>query len=517
LKIDAQIALAVSIGVEVVLFFTFGGLTQLRHLQHLKYVTKIRAALGGTLPATEEVLVWSGLHAGSQTLSVTSAMIFSLGQYNATILPTAAEREAREKANMAFLYLTLVFAGGSVLFRYKAVEAAEYALLDTTATLSMNPDVKNVMIALVGEYSTVLSNFSTRLSNLPLDDINKIATRFESFADDIMKQRAFYKDFGHLDDTSQLNVWNTMNKASVLDNWEALYELRVLERNELSILSRTNIRNAYVRYYGEPILRETLERSSLYNRLAFFEDFGERPPEWFNHLIDNPSAIERWNKLDSSARLFAKSKPDVWLYTFDRLYENFGKWNRLTDAEILQRFGQKGLDLVNEVEAFALNHITITGANQLKLRDILISGMKDKNANLTSDFFTNFTKNDFIEGGAYHSYLNDMFPNLKRRIDNIVEFNQKNYNMADIEYLGNTGKYPGAHAEVRALNHLAKQKFPNYLSTPPSDEVFDAWLKNDVLGYNRNIQHGAGQQNVIMHTCADCYHILDLVTFIKPL
>ena len=25
-----------------------------------------------------------------------------------------------------------------------------------------------------------------------------------------------------------------------------------------------------------------------------------------------------------------------------------------------------------------------------------------------------------------------------------------------------------------------------------------------------------GQQNVIMHTCADCFHILDLVTFIKP-
>lgn len=35
--------------------------------------------------------------------------------------------------------------------------------------------------------------------------------------------------------------------------------------------------------------------------------------------------------------------------------------------------------------------------------------------------------------------------------------------------------------------------------------------------YNRNIQYGIAQQNVIMHTCADCFHILDLVTFIRPL
>ncbi len=55
------------------------------------------------------------------------------------------------------------------------------------------------------------------------------------------------------------------------------------------------------------------------------------------------------------------------------------------------------------------------------------------------------------------------------------------------------------------------------MSNPPSDEVFDMWLKDNVLGYNRNIKYGTEQTEVVQHTCADCFHILDLVTFINPL
>lgn len=57
--------------------------------------------------------------------------------------------------------------------------------------------------------------------------------------------------------------------------------------------------------------------------------------------------------------------------------------------------------------------------------------------------------------------------------------------MTNSQYFKNSGKHPGAHAEIRALDDLAKKKFPNYQTNPPSDAVLDAWLKNDVLGYNR--------------------------------
>jgi hypothetical protein len=515
LKIDAQIALAVNIGIEVVLFFTVGGITQLRHLQHLKHFTKVFRALNNELVASEEVLVWAGLEAGAQTTAISAATMYSLGQYNETILPTQAQRDAQAEANKVFLYIALVAAGGSVYCRYKAVTAAKQALIDGAGIVAMPEDVKAVMQTLVGESVNAVVSFETKLSTLPqLENANVIANRYASYTDDL--KNAFYKDFGSIKNT-ETDFWNALNKTSTLDNWEELRLLDVLERNEISIITNTARTNAYVQFYSDDAIRQVLERTKFANRVLFLDTFGTQSDEWLEFLATNPQAINRWEKLDGAAKLFAKNKPDVWLFRFDRLYQNVEKLNRLSDAEILSRFGQEGLDLVNEVEAFALNHINtyIENINKLKKNDILISGLKDKKANITSDFFTNFSRKELADGD-YDTYLENMFPNLKERIEDINAFDKKNYHMADGKYRNNTGPKPGSHAEVRALDDLAKKKFPDYLTNPPTDEVFDAWLKNDVIGYNRNIQHGLGQENVIMHTCAHCYHILDLVTFIRP-
>jgi hypothetical protein len=111
----------------------------------------------------------------------------------------------------------------------------------------------------------------------------------------------------------------------------------------------------------------------------------------------------------------------------------------------------------------------------------------------------------------------DFEPYFKKKLvlemNMIIVRNKKYFKVAQSRETLRSGDYPGAHAEIRALDDLARKKFG---STTVSNQVFDAWLKNDVLGYNRNIQYGVGQQNVIMNTCADCFHITDLVTFIKP-
>ena len=96
------------------------------------------------------------------------------------------------------------------------------------------------------------------------------------------------------------------------------------------------------------------------------------------------------------------------------------------------------------------------------------------------------------------------------------ELGQHNYNMSnfeDLKFTRTKHNKIAAHAEVRALDDLAKQKFGN---TQVPDEVFDEWLKNDVLGYNSNITPiMVKKEKVIMHTCADCFYITDLVTFIR--
>lgn len=294
LKIDAQIALAVNLGIEVILFFTVGGITQLRHLQHLKHFTKIVRALKGELLASEEVLVWAGLEAGGQTTAISAGTMYSLGQYNETILPTQAQRNAQAEANKVFLYITLIAAGGSVYCRYKAVAAAEQALIDGAGIVAMPDDVKAVMQTLVGERVNAVVSFETKLSSLPqLENANLIATRYASYTDDL--KDAFYRDFGSIKN-SETDFWNALNKTSTLDNWEELKQLAVLERNEISIISSTARTNAYIKNYSEIPLREILERISYKNRLNFMDKFENLEPDVFSNLIEAPNGITLLNE-----------------------------------------------------------------------------------------------------------------------------------------------------------------------------------------------------------------------------
>lgn len=312
LKIDAQIALTINVGIEVVLFFTTGGLTQLKNLQYLKYITKINSALGGAeLAEAVQVLRWSGLEAGSQTISVTAGIMYSLGLYNETILPTAKEREAQANANIAFLYIALAFGGGSLYFKQKAVMYAEYALSDPVGLGSMPSNVRNILNSVVGEAASSVTSFETKLSDLPnLVEPNIIASRYISYTDEV--KRAFYRDFGLINETEK-DFWNTLNKATTLDNWEALRDLGVLERNEIAIIKETAIRQAYETYYGNLITKPVLEKGKLIDRLAFFDEFGNVAPEFFDKLIENSEKITEWMNLDGAKRLMLNDNRNFWL------------------------------------------------------------------------------------------------------------------------------------------------------------------------------------------------------------
>ncbi|MCC9066379.1 hypothetical protein [Flavobacterium piscisymbiosum] len=310
LKIDAKIALAVTIGIEVVLFFTFGGITQLKYLQHLKYLTKIRAALSGELIASEEILVWTGLEAGSFTTSITAATIYSLGQYNATLLPTEEQRMAREQANKAFLYIALAFGGGTIYCRYKAVTAAEYALIDLAGTVAMPAEVKSVMQTLLGDKVNDVVSFETKLSTLPqLENTNLITTRYANYSDDL--KRAFYRDFGEIKNT-ETKFWNSLNKTSTLDNWEELKQLDVLERNEISVISNTARSSAYKNFYNEIPTRYILERAQINGRLSFLDTFGNKDL-YFDKFVQNPQKISEFIDGNGMRRLLLSEADYHWL------------------------------------------------------------------------------------------------------------------------------------------------------------------------------------------------------------
>lgn len=104
--------------------------------------------------------------------------------------------------------------------------------------------------------------------------------------------------------------------------------------------------------------------------------------------------------------------------------------------------------------------------------------------------------------------------------EKLKNFEPQNYNVDDTRLINFTRPKHGkeaiaSHAEVQALNDLAKRKF-NSIDYPNgvTDEVFEAWRNNDVIGYNRNM-HLLDSNKIIMYTCAECFYILDLITFLR--
>ena len=522
--LDAAINFAGEVILEVALFFLFGGAGALRHLRHIRQLTKLKhlrvvddaIQLVG-ITSNESVIVYKVFSSATEVVSVSASVIMSFFTFQGSLTDNSDEAEAYKKIANVFMYMAIATGVGSGLSRAKANRIADDVLDNTSpSALSQFPDdVIDVLNDLRSKKLNSILNFGNTLDNLGVTPPNVLGTFYNSLNGLSEIKDTFYRDFNTLKD---INLWNRLNNTDILNRWQQMAELGIAERRNLNILEDVTRVNAIVRYYGEESLKSVLEGLHFEKRWVFLDNFGAQSDEWFSFLANNPTAINRWSNLTGDGKLFAKKNPEIWLFRFDRLYQNYVKWNRMSDTEILQRFGQKALNLVNEVETSALNQIASVSKNKLRDRNILISGVTDKNANLTSDFYTNFDKKiDVDKGGAYWSYLENMFPNLKSRVDDIYDFNKKNYNMANDEYIKNTGKYPGLHGEVRAIDDLAKQRFEDYLTNPPTEEVFNTWLKNDVLGYNRNIQNGIGQENIIMHTCADCFHILDLVTFINPL
>ena len=505
----AKVSFAIDIAVEASLFFLTGGIGTLRHLRHLKYVTHMGKAFRGELAAQEVVYMWKGLNNTSEVFSVTAAMCMSYMNYLSDTAENTPERELANKAGNVFMLLTFLGVGTSFVTKYKAVNAAKSAQ-QMNNYLLLPVDVRQIIDNLAGNFAQVVTEFRTqKLVSRP-----NILAKFDNPLWTQEIREAFYADFHKLSDTDL----DRLNNAAVsIDNWKALYDRNITDRSVVNFILSQPRTDAIIRYYDVPEIKEVLQLLEDNSRWKFLDDFGTQPTEWLNFLKDNPNAINRWNNLDGAGKIFAKQKPDKWLYVFDRLYINYSYGQKLSNSTILNLFGQRGVNLVDNVEVQALIEYTQATSNKLRKKKVLTSGA---NCQITGQTIikTNWSDEALrtIQSNGkstYRNYMDAMFPNLKTKVEDIIAFNRQNYNVTTGYDVRRTGNFPGAHAEIQAIDELAKIRFD--INNPPSAAVFDNWLRNDVLAYNRNIMATENANNVIMHTCADCFHILDLVTFIN--
>lgn len=287
--------------------------------------------------------------------------------------------------------------------------------------------------------------------------------------------------------------------------------------NEPGVLTIARRTKGKLKFHDSPAVRSELMLIEEAKYLQFVDDFAYAEQTFVNVLKKNPNYVRKWASYTAEEQILAKANPLKYLQEgivslrhTQKYFRPKGLFPKVFPDLILSKYGKWGLVLVDEVEQKSMELITTLSRTFRDQTHQLVAGMIDRS---TGKFklCTNFPRK-VLERGGHLPEIEAYHPNLTLRIKQTREVREGvGYNMNVAEDIEFTGIHMAAHAEVRALNELAIERFGRDLIEP---HVFDDWLRNDVLGYNRNIVTN-NDINVIMPTCADCFYLTDLVTFIK--
>lgn len=183
----------------------------------------------------------------------------------------------------------------------------------------------------------------------------------------------------------------------------------------------------------------------------------------------------------------------------DSLFPVLSRW------KISNTYGKFSTRLYDAVEKEIKELRKILKNGNKKLERVLVSGMVDKETGTVSKLFTNFTKKE-IDNGLHKLFLENLHPNLVKRLDEHMIRRAAGLNLQNADDIKFGWKNLGMgeiipHAEFRALDDILKTISKSELP----ESVFER-----ILGYNRHLK-----KDGIMHPCADCFYLTDLVTFIK--
>ncbi|PBI84721.1 hypothetical protein BSF41_40490 [Flavobacterium sp. ACN2] len=566
---DAGVALAVNLTVDALLIYFTGGSSILSDLQYLKHTTKIGRALAGGIKPTEAIEIWKGFKGAADIFTLTAGSLTHINQYLITTENDEAKRKILEGCQKIFISLTFLGVGLSLTAQAHAVREAEKVLdlikaLPPGVAHGLTPEMFNLLTTLKGNKDVTLTLFGNKLNSLDLGDAtNYILLKYNSVFTDAQRLK-FMTDFQHTDDVVFWRLLNDGKNASgirngsYIDNWISLSERGLQEAKITDYICVQRRTDALIRYVDEPITKPIINTLSYERKLVFIDTFGDdlatfqNKPElinhwkryyddltlredflilnknkqiefldsfgtinnyWFNRLKKQPYLFDKFNTASNQSKLLAKSNPKLWI-RINRYYSlPNGLGEKLSSSYLKNTYKTEYAErLVNAVETKSQQLLNSHPSRTYRDENFqLVSGMIDKNSGKVSELFTNFPKKYFKTESQYITYRESLHPNIKAIVEEL-EHVKSLYNVDHIINIDKAGHYIGAHAEIRALNDLIEKRFG---SSMVEESLFNDWLENSVLGYNRNITVKIDNTKVIMPRCVDCFYITDLLTFIN--
>ncbi|HTK18973.1 MAG TPA: hypothetical protein VL442_05660 [Mucilaginibacter sp.] len=510
---DAGISLAINLTLDVLIAFFTGGIGTgvLAELAYLEEFTEIGAALKSSAASVEEIKIWAGLQQGASGLTTTFGALASVNQYLISTTNDQDEQALLLK-NQQFILLALILTGAVENISSAKLTSIRIANMGNILGPKVTPSsgypagLVNSVAYVVGNTSEALSNIETSINSLPLADATK--TILQGFTD--AQKLAFWTSFSNLATES----WQQLDSGNAVNNWLSLYNNEIAEASNFDFIINQSRVDAILRYYSDPGLKSALIALSYSNKIKFFDNFGNADDAFFSRLSEYPNVIEYWDGINADVQVYAAANPLTWLnqaiYNVRYLVKYVGKpmQEALTNDYILANYGSAGITLSEAVEGEVSQQLN----SPLKLSEKqLVVGFIDKETGILSDLFTNFTVAE-KGSGAVNNLVSGMQPNILERYQVAIEKFSSHSLITDVPFDIDRAGAVGSHAEFRSLNSLAMKKFGNNYVSP---QDFDDWLKNNVLGYIRQIKPVKELGNAIKPTCIHCKYFTDLVTFMR--
>ncbi|TDQ77461.1 hypothetical protein [Sphingobacterium yanglingense] len=240
---DALVDLGINLVIEAALFFGTGGTGLLRHLRHIKYATKLGQALFRTkiLDPNTSVLLWRGITAAGEAISMTAGMLANVGVYLETEENDPAKREVWEKLQFLMLCASIAAAGVSIKANQLTAQAAEdayQAFIRLPTGVTIDPDAAE-LIALFRTRSlndvNTFDHFLLEHDALTIRNwFNNSPELTDSYRKLFMGQYGLSKieQIHLLNDTAVLQTWLTLAKAGVERPLRKLATLLELHQNQ---------------------------------------------------------------------------------------------------------------------------------------------------------------------------------------------------------------------------------------------------------------------------------------------
>ena len=283
---DAGLSFAIQLGIEVGLFFAFGGATVIKSLEYLKYTTNLYRVFIGEATGAEAILFYKGLYNASELYTLSASVMGSFMIFLSDTARTPEEKAYYAKVSMYLLSSTLMGAYISGVARSKINTLLDEIIIDPlyNQLRTQHPEIYNMIVKAKGISVAEMADFRTKF----IKDRPNLRVIFDNSFDDGLKV-AFSKEYGSITD---LKVWDSLNEAeNALSNWKSLYTKNILDRASPSIIKSDADVSAIVEYYSISSLRNTLEPLSFTKRWTTINEISSN---LLNEIKINDDLLKGW-------------------------------------------------------------------------------------------------------------------------------------------------------------------------------------------------------------------------------